>query len=213
MKKIFIAILSLCVLTSAAGLSQSKEKVLADIQKKNESYKTITSSCTQVKTMKGMKKNVESKGKMYFIRSSEKLSMQLTHDRVKHKDKESQLIINGDKVTMISGGTRNVFNTKTDHNMNILRGTLINCIKGQIEKAAQLNKSDIKMTVSDKYYVFEMNIAKHAKGRWNHLTASYSKKDLTLCIFTLTEKNGNTTTWNTLEKEFNGVILDDQFNY
>ena len=213
MKKIFIAILSLCVLTSAAGLSQSKEKVLADIQKKNESYKTITSSCTQVKTMKGMKKNVESKGKMYFIRSSEKLSMQLTHDRVKHKDKESQLIINGDKVTMISGGTRNVFNTKTDHNMNILRGTLINCIKGQIEKAAQLNKSDIKMTVSDKYYVFEMNIAKHAKGRWNHLTASYSKKDLTLCVFTLTEKNGNTTTWNTLEKEFNGVILDDQFNY
>ena len=211
MRKIFIAILSLCVLTSAAGLSQSKEKVLADIQKKNETYKTITSTCTQVKTMKGMKKSVESKGKMYFIRSSEKLSMQLTHDRVKHKDKESQLIINGDKVTMVNGGTRNVFNTKTDHNMNILKGTLINCIKGQIEKAAQLNKSDIKMTTTDKYYVFEMNVAKHAKGRWNHLTASYSKKDLSLCIVTLTEKNGNTTTWNTLDKEFNGIILDDLF--
>lgn len=211
MRKIFIAILSLCVLTSASALSQSKEKVLADIQKKNESYKTITSSCTQVKTMKGMKKSVESKGKMYFIRSSEKLSMQLTHDRVKHKDKESQLIINGDKVTMVNGGTRNVFNTKTDHNMNILKGTLINCIKGQVEKAAQLNKSDIKMTTTDKYYVFEMNVAKHAKGRWNHLTASYSKKDLSLCIFTLTEKNGNTTTWNTLDKEFNGIILDDLF--
>ncbi|MBR6465638.1 MAG: hypothetical protein IKS82_04305 [Bacteroidales bacterium] len=211
MRKIFIAILSLCVLTSAAGLSQSKEKVLADIQKKNETYKTITSTCTQVKTMKGMKKNVESKGKMYFIRSSEKLSMQLTHDRVKHKDKESQLIINGDKVTMVSGGTRNVFNTKTDHNMNILRGTLVSCIKGELAKAAQLNKSDIKMTTTDKYYVFEMNVAKHAKGRWNHLTASYSKKDLSLCIFTLTEKNGNTTTWNTLDKEFNGIILDDLF--
>ncbi|MBR5398358.1 MAG: hypothetical protein IK103_01030 [Bacteroidales bacterium] len=211
MRKIFIAILSLCVLTSAAGLSQSKEKVLADIQKKNETYKTITSTCTQVKTMKGMKKNVESKGKMYFIRSSEKLSMQLTHDRVKHKDKESQLIINGDKVTMVSGGTRNVFNTKTDHNMNILRGTLVSCIKGELAKAAQLNKSDIKMTTTDKYYVFEMNVAKHAKGRWNHLSASYSKKDLSLCIFTLTEKNGNTTTWNTLDKEFNGIILDDLF--
>ena len=211
MRKIFIAILSLCVLTSAAGLSQSKEKVLADIQKKNETYKTITSTCTQVKTMKGMKKNVESKGKMYFIRSSEKLSMQLTHDRVKHKDKESQLIINGDKVTMVSGGTRNVFNTKTDHNMNILRGTLISCIKGELAKAAQLNKSDIKMTTTDKYYVFEMNVAKHAKGRWNHLSASYSKKDLSLCVFTLTEKNGNTTTWNTLDKEFNGIILDDLF--
>ena len=211
MRKIFIARLSLCVLTSAAGLSQSKEKVLADIQKKNETYKTITSTCTQVKTMKGMKKNVESKGKMYFIRSSEKLSMQLTHDRVKHKDKESQLIINGDKVTMVSGGTRNVFNTKTDHNMNILRGTLVSCIKGELAKAAQLNKSDIKMTTTDKYYVFEMNVAKHAKGRWNHLSASYSKKDLSLCIFTLTEKNGNTTTWNTLDKEFNGIILDDLF--
>ena len=67
MRKIFIAILSLCVLTSAAGLSQSKEKVLADIQKKNETYKTITSSCTQVKTMKGMKKNVESKGTLQQI--------------------------------------------------------------------------------------------------------------------------------------------------
>ena len=211
MRKFFIAILSLCVLTSASALSQSKEKILADIQKKNESYKTITSSCTQVKTMKGMKKNVESKGKMYFVRATEKLSMQLTHDRVKHKDKESQLIINGDKVTMVSGGTRNVFNTKTDHNMKILRGTLISCIKGELAKAAQLNKSDIKMTTTDKYYVFEMNVAKHAKGRWNHLSASYSKKDLSLCIFTLTEKNGNTTTWNTLDKEFNGIILDDLF--
>ena len=56
-----------------------------------------------------------------------------------------------------------------------------------------------------------MNVAKHAKGRWNHLSASYSKKDLSLCVFTLTEKNGNTTTWNTLDKEFNGIILDDLF--
>ena len=213
MKKLFIAILSCCLLTSAAALSQSKEKVMADIQKKNESYKTIVSTCSQVKTMKGMKKNVESKGKMYFVRSSEKLSMQLTLDRAKHKDKENQLIINGDKVTMISGGTRNVFNTKTDHNMNILRGTLINCIKGELEKAAQLNKSKIKMSTTDKYYVFDMDVAKNAKGRWNHLTASYSKKDLTLCIFTLTEKNGNNTTWNTPDKEFNGMIPDELFNY
>ncbi|MBP5692322.1 MAG: hypothetical protein J6W86_01250 [Bacteroidales bacterium] len=206
-------LISCCLLTCIAALGQSKEKVLADILKKNETYKTVTSSCTQVKTMKGMKKNVESKGKMYFVRSTEKLSMQLVHDRVKHKDKENQLIINGDKVTMINGGTRNVFNTKTDHNMKILRGTLIYCIKGQLEKAAEINKSDIKMTVSDKYYVFEMNVAKHAKGRWNHLTASYSKKDLSLCVFTLTEKNGNTTTWNTLDKEFNTMIPDELFNY
>lgn len=206
-------LISCCLLTCIAALGQSKEKVLADIFKKNETYKTVTSSCTQVKTMKGMKKNVESKGKMYFVRSTEKLSMQLVHDRVKHKDKENQLIINGDKVTMINGGTRNVFNTKTDHNMKILRGTLIYCIKGQLEKAAEINKSDIKMTVSDKYYVFEMNVAKHAKGRWNHLTASYSKKDLSLCVFTLTEKNGNTTTWNTLDKEFNTMIPDELFNY
>lgn len=206
-------LISCCLLTCIAALGQSKEKVLADILKKNETYKTVTSSCTQVKTMKGMKKNVESKGKMYFVRSTEKLSMQLVHDRVKHKDKENQLIINGDKVTMINGGTRNVFNTKTDHNMKILRGTLIYCIKGQLEKAAEINKSDIKMTVSDKYYVFEMNVAKHAKGRWNHLTASYSKKDLSLCVFTLMEKNGNTTTWNTLDKEFNTMIPDELFNY
>ena len=213
MKKLFIAILSCCLLTSAAALSQSKEKVMADIQKKNESYKTIVSTCSQVKTMKGMKKNVESKGKMYFVRSSEKLSMQLTLDRTKHKDKENQLIINGDKVTMISGGTRNVFNTKTDHNMNILRGTLINCIKGELEKAAQLNKSEIKMSTTDKYYVFDMDVAKNAKGRRNHLTATYSKNDLTLCIFTHTEKNGNNTTWNTPDKEFNGMIPDELFNY
>ncbi len=213
MKKLFIAILSCCLLTSAAALSQSKEKVMADIQKKNESYKTIVSTCSQVKTKKVMKKNVESKGKIYFVRSSENLSIQITLCRTKHKDKENQLIINGDKVTMISGGTRNVFNTKTDHNMNILRGTLINCIKGELEKAAQLNKSEIKMSTTDKYYVFDMDVAKNAKGRWNHLTASYSKKDLTLCIFTLTEKNGNNTTWNTPDKEFNGMIPDELFNY
>ena len=54
-----MAVAACCLLTSGVALSQSKEKVMADILKKNETYKTITSGCTQVKTMKGMKKNVE----------------------------------------------------------------------------------------------------------------------------------------------------------
>ncbi|MBQ4197190.1 MAG: outer membrane lipoprotein carrier protein LolA [Bacteroidales bacterium] len=217
-KKIQLRVLAVLVFAfgifaSVPSWSQSKEKTLADIQKKNEAYKTIISSCTQVKTMKGMKKNVTIQGTMYFVRENNQMKMQFTNHKANGKEKGSQLIINGDKVVQINGGARNVFNTKSDHNMKLLQQTLLFCIKGQVNEAAKVNKSEVNMKVTDKYYVFDIDVAKNTKGRWNHLEASYSKKDMSLCILKLEEKNGNTTTYNTLDKEFNGVISKDMFNY
>ena len=213
MNKIFgilaTAILSIALIPATLA-GQSKEKVMADILKKNEGYNTIVSNCTQVKTMKGMKKKIESKGTMYYVRSTGQMKMLFKNAK---KEKENQLIISGDKVVNINGASRNVFNTKTDHNMNILKGTLMYCIGGQLENAAKLNKTEIAMTSNDSYYVFQMGVAKHAKGRWTKLEASFSKKDLSLCILTLTEKNGNTTTYYTIEKEFNTIVPEGIFNY
>ena len=214
MRPVFLAsVFAASLLISAQALSQSKEQVMANIQKKNESYKTVVSSCTQIKTMKGMKKNVTSTGTMFFIRESNQMKMQFTNHKNNGKDKDNQLIINGDKVVMINGGARNVFNTKSDHNMKILQWTLLYCIRGQVADAAKLNKSDVKMTTKGGYYVFDIDVSKQAKGRWNHLEASYSTKDMSLCVLKLEEKNGNTTTYNTLEKEYNGVVTKDIFNY
>jgi len=207
------AIILMCgIFASVPARSQSKDQVMATIQKTNEKYKTVTSSCTQVKTMKGMKKNVTNQGSMFFVRATNQMKMQFVNHK-ERKDKDNQLIINGDKVTMINGGARNVFNTKSDQNMKVLQWTLLYCIRGQVAEAAKLNKSEVSMTTTDKYYVFNMDVAKNAKGRWKHLEASYSKKDKSLCILKLEEKNGNTTTYNTLEKDFNGVITSDIFNY
>ncbi len=202
-----------CGFFSAGASAQDKDQVAASIQKKNESYKTVVSSCTQVKTMKGMKKNVTSQGKMYFIREANQMKMQFTGHKNSGKEKDNQLILNGDKVIMINGGSRNVFNTKTDHNMKLLQQTLLYCIKGQIAEAAKVNKSAFNLKTTDQYYVFDFDVAKSAKGRWNHLEASYSKKDMSLCILKLEEKNGNTTVYNTLQKEFNTVLTPDIFNY
>ena len=206
-------ILALGLLAAEPAMSQNKDQVMASIQKKNESYKTIVSTCTQVKTMKGMKKNITSTGTMFFARSSNQMKMQFKNHKNNGKDKDNQLILNGDKVISINGGARNVFNTKADQNMKILQWTLLYCIKGQVAEAAKLNKSEVKMSVTDKYYVFDMDVSKQAKGRWNHLSVSYSKKDMSLCILTLEEKNGNTTTYNTPDKEYNGVVSPDVFNY
>ena len=209
----FVKVFACVLLMSSTALSQSQDQIMASIQKKNEAYKTIVSSCTQIKTMKGMKKNVTNTGTMYFIRETNQMKMQFNKHKGNGKDKDNQLILNGDKVIMINGGGRNVFNTKTDHNMKMLQWTLLYCIRGQVAEAAKLNKSDIKMTTNDKYYVFDIYVSKHAKGRWNHLEASYSKKDMSICVLKLEEKNGHTTTYNTLEKEYTGVVTKDIFNY
>ena len=144
----------------------------------------------------------------------QKLPMALIHEAIGTVVKDNTGTYNvGDKVVMINGGARNVFNTKSDHNMKILQWTLLYCIRGQVADAAKLNKSDVKMTTKGGYYVFDIDVSKQAKGRWNHLEASYSTKDMSLCVLKLEEKNGNTTTYNTLEKEYNGVVTKDIFNY
>ena len=205
--------LATALVFSSGLLAQSKDQVLSSILKKNETYKTVISSCTQVKTMKGMKKNVVSEGNMYFVREKNQMKMQFAGHKNSGKEKDSQLILNGDKVVIINGGTKNVFNTKTDHNMKLLEQTLLYCIKGQVAEAAKANGSSVNLKITDQYYVFDFDVARNTKGRWNHLEASYSKKDMSLCILKLEEKNGNSTTYNTLKKEFNGVVTPDVFNY
>ena len=183
-----------------------KEQAMETIRQKNESYKTVVSSFTQVKSMKGVKKEIVNEGTLYFARNTDQLIMQYT------KPKGNQLLITADKLIVINGASRNVFNTKTDATMKAMKWTLIYCIGGQIEKAAQAVGATITLKPSDKYYIFELSVGKQAKGGWSALEVSYSKTDMSLCQMKMVEKNGNTTTYNTPDKEFNTPLPEGIFN-
>ena len=183
-----------------------KEQAMETIRQKNEEYKTIISSFTQVKSMKGVKKEIINEGTLYFARNTDQLIMQYT------KPKGNQLLITADKLIVINGASRNVFNTKSDSNMKAMKWTLIYCISGQIEKAAQAVGATITLKPSDKYYIFELSVGKQAKGGWSALEVSYSKEDMSLCQMKMIEKNGNTTTYNTPDKEFNTPLPEGIFN-
>lgn len=190
----------------AAAQAGNKSDIMAKIAKTNATYKTVIAPFTQVKSMKGVKKDIVNQGTLYFNRATNQLNMQYS------KPAKNQTLITGDKLILITGGTRESYNTKTDPSMSTLKWTLLYCIGGEIEKAAKENSATINLLSTDKYYTFELLIGKQIKGGWAKLELSYSKTDHTLCIMKMIEKNGNSVTYNTPQKELNAALEAGIFN-
>ncbi len=203
MKKILLTVVG--ILFSLLCFAQTKEQALSAVLKANASYSTVISPFKQVKTLKGLKKDDVREGTLYFSPKTSQLNMQYS------KPAGNQLLINGDKLVVINGGTRTVYNAKTNQMMKTLKGTLLCCVAGKVEEAATLNKATIEYKDSDKYYVFVLTVDKPVLGGLSKVELSYSKKDGSLCLMKLTDKN-SVTVYETPTKEFNKPLDEGIFN-
>lgn len=196
MKKI-ICFFALVLSVLSMNAQDNKELIIKKIAEANEKYAYVTCPFTQVKAMRGVKKEMVSEGTLQFKRATSELHMQYT------KPSNNQLLITGDKLVLIDAKSRNTYSTKTNVAMKALKWTLIYSIGGDIAKAAEVNDAAINLLPSSDYYAFELIIEKNVKGGWAKLELSYSKKDYSLCLMKMIEKNGNSVTYKTPVKEFN----------
>lgn len=196
MKKI-ICFFALVLSVLSMNAQDNKELIIKKIAEANEKYAYVTCPFEQVKAMRGVKKEMVSEGTLQFKRATSELHMQYT------KPSNNQLLITGDKLVLIDSKARNTYSTKTNAAMKALKWTLIYSIGGDIAKAAEVNDAAINLLPSSDYYAFELIIEKNVKGGWAKLELSYSKKDYSLCLMKMIEKNGNSVTYKTPVKEFN----------
>lgn len=201
---IVAAILFVCSPTDSMAQNLNKEAAMKKIADANAKYSDVISPFQQVKKMKGLKNEIVADGTLYFNRATSQLNMQYV--------KKNQLLITGDKLILINGASRQSFNTKSDAAMKTLKWTLVYCIGGEVSKAAQINNATVNYSESKDYYIFNLLIGKEVKGGWAELELSYSKKDKSLCLMKMVEKNGNYVLYKTPVKEFNAGLPDGIFN-
>ena len=197
MKRILTSILLLFAAVFAANAQNTPEcdAAIKKIAQANAKFNTVTCKFTKTANMVMMDKELKSEGNLTFVRP-DKLKMEYTAPA------GDLLEINGDALTLISGKQKRTTNVKADGRMATLKNTLLYSVGGDIAAVAAENNATIKFEESPQYYIFTLAKGKGAKSQYVELILSYSKKDLSLCIMTMVEPNGNFTVYHTPVKNF-----------
>ncbi len=198
MKKLFTCVIAVLAAAFAANAQNTPEcdAAIAKIAKANANYNTVTCKFTKTANMVMMEKELKSEGNLTYVRPS--------HLKMEYTTPAGDLLeINGDALTMISGKQKRTSNVKGDGRMASLKNTLLYSIGGDVAAVAAENNASIKFEESPLYYIFTLKKGKGVKSQYVELVLSYSKKDLSLCIMTMVESNGNFTVYYTPVKEFN----------
>lgn len=187
MKKTLLLIITLAfTVLVAAG-----DNVPATILAMHKPDEKIECNFTETKVMPKMKKTTQRTGKMVF-QAPEDLRMDFDEPAGDYT------LIKKDVFEVCKNGKVQHFNVKNpEHRMGTYRATLLYCLAGQVEKAAKLNEAQTQYkTTGDKYIcTLTTDKAKTSAREISSLVLEYNKKTGRLTSMTLTEGNGNYTTY------------------
>ena len=144
---------------------------------------------TETHVMPKMNKTTVSEGTMHF-KAPDDLRMDYT------KPAGDYTLIAKDKFDVFKGGKMQHLNVKDPkQKMAIYRATLLACIGGDVEKAAQLNNAKADYKTVGNTYVCTLKTENAAPRDIAALELIYDRKSGLLLSMTITEGNGNYTTY------------------
>ena len=177
MKRIILFIAALALVSN---LSYAQQKGLTS----GKQY-----SFTETKVMPKMKKTTERKGTMVFD-APENLRMDYAQPAGDYTH-----IAAGKFDVCKAGKVQHLSVKDPKHPMSVYRATLLYCLGGDVEKAAKLNHAAIDYTTSGKTRVCTLSVAKAAPRDIAKLQLTYALPSGQLQSMTITEGNGNYTTY------------------
>lgn len=184
MKRILL-IFTLAASVCMGALAQSaQEKVLA-LQSGNATY---SSPFTETKVFPRLKKQTEKKGTLVW-RAEDYLRMDFT-------DPEGDYtLIDGTEFSIcLKGAVQKLPAKDANSKTGALRQTLIYAFQGKVDEIAALNNTEVTPVDKQGRYAFEL-VATQPKHGVKSLTLEYDRKNGHLLLLTITENNGNYTTW------------------
>ena len=150
---------------------------------------TRTFAFVETRVMPKMNKTTVSEGTMKF-EAPENLRMDYTHPQGDYT------LIEKDKFEVFKSGKLQRLNVKDPkQKMAVYRATLLACLGGDVEKAAALNNARADYKTVGNTYVCTLNAENVAPRDIAALELIYDKKNGQLLKMTLTEGNGNYTTY------------------
>ena len=131
MKRLYIYFLLLfvCLLQINAQMKKLKDVDAFNKRVIQEavSVKSIESDFTQIKHLDLFNENITSKGKFYY-KHSDKISLDYSSPT------KYLIVINGDKLKIVSDGKKNIVGLKSNKIMAEMRGMLTACMSGNISQ-------------------------------------------------------------------------------
>lgn len=161
--------------------SSSMDKFRNDMLSTAKTMTTMKSDFVQTKHISGMTKDIESTGEFSF-KKDDKLSLEYKKPMV------SQIVMNGSKIKMVSGGKTTMMDGNSNPAIANLKNMMSSCLSGNLPT----NSDNIKLDLYEndtQYLVYVTpkegtNLAKRAE----HMEIVVTKKDYTIVSFKMVEK-------------------------
>ena len=178
-----ISIILACVFASLCAHAQDIDAKILKLQQANYS-----SPFSEVKVFPKLKKETAKKGTLEW-RSADYLRMDYSEPAGDYT------LIEGVNFTLCTKGNVQKLpakdaNTKT----GVLRQTLLLAFQGNLAAIAELNQTEATYSEKGGRYLCEL-VATQPKHGVKSLVLEYDKKNGHLLLLTITESNGNYTTW------------------
>lgn len=186
-------------LTPLASTSVFQERLKEEASR----IHSIESDFTQEKYLDVFNQKVISKGRFYF-RKENKIRMDYT------SPVDYRIVINGQKLEMMSEGKSNVVNLGSNGMMNEMKGMLAGCMVGDLSSLTASYRLDYYETPS--LYVVKIKpLAQGVQAYIREIVISLDKKDMSVRTLRLSENEKDYTEYIFTNKRYNTLSDDSMF--
>lgn len=204
-------VLIVLVVASVSLRAQSDFKPIADekafyaqLSEKSRGLHSLTCDFTQKKHMSMLADDVVSKGLFYFAKPA-KLRMEYT------KPIDYLMVINGEKMKIVSEGKTNITDAKSNKMMQKMKGMIAASMTGDLQAMA----SDYHLTVSENAKQYHIAIVPKDKAVQAYIKAMaiyMDKGDFTVARMRMEEPSGDYTEYSFTNKKKNEKIEESVFS-
>ena len=174
------------------------------LKKEAASLSSIESDFTQEKFLDVFKEKIISKGR-FFYKKENMIRMDYT------SPVNYQMIINGQKLKIVSEGKSNVVNLGSNQMMNEMKGMLAACMIGDLGSITSAYKLDYYESPS--LYVVKIRpVSKSVQAYVAEIMIAIDKKEMSVQTLRLSENAKDYTEYHFTNRKYNTLTGDEKFS-
>ncbi|MCA5582635.1 LolA family protein [Parabacteroides gordonii] len=186
-------------LTPLASVTAFQER----LKKEAASLSSIESDFTQEKFLDVFNEKIVSKGRFYY-KQENMIRMDYTSPI------DYQIIINGQKLKIVSEGKSNVVNLGSNQMMNEMKGMLAACMIGDLTVMSSAYR--LEYYESPSLYVVKIRpVSKSVQAYISEIIISIDKKDMSVQTLRLSENAKDYTEYHFTNRKYNTLTSDEKF--
>lgn len=164
---------------------------------------SIESDFTQEKFLDVFNEKIVSKGRFYY-KQENMIRMDYT------SPVDYQIIINGQKLKIVSEGKSNVVNLGSNQMMNEMKGMLAACMIGDLTVMSSAYR--LEYYESPSLYVVKIRpVSKSVQAYISEIIISIDKKDMSVQTLRLSENAKDYTEYHFTNRKYNTLVSDEMF--